>query len=107
MKGGRLQFAYQRTPIAGGFVNLLANLLRSPVLDKTGLQGFYDFKLEYAPDFGPRPEGGPPPMLNGVPIESGPSLFQALQEQLGLKLEAKKGPSEVLVVDHAEKATPN
>jgi len=49
-------------------------------------------------------------MLNGRPIqsvESGPDLFAALQDQLGLKMEVKKGPVEVLVVDHAEKASEN
>lgn len=61
------------------------NRLSRPVVDKTGLDGVFDFTLQWTTD----PEG--------------PSIFAALQEQLGLKLEAKKGPVEVLVVDHAEK----
>ena len=59
--------------------------LGRPVIDKTGLDGVFDFSLEWTTD------------------PDGPSIFTALQEQLGLKLEAKKGPVEVLVVDHAEK----
>jgi len=61
------------------------------VVDRTGLKGLYDFTLEWTPD---RPEGQDNP---------GPSLFTALQEQLGLKLESVKAPVEVLVVDSVEK----
>jgi uncharacterized protein (TIGR03435 family) len=57
----------------------------------TGLKGYFEFKLEWTPDDGIKPD------------DSGPSLFSAVQEQLGLKLESRKGPIDVLVVDHAEK----
>ena len=63
-----------------------------PIIDMTGLSGMYEVKLEWA--------------LQQVQNPSdtvGPSLFTALEEQLGLKLEARKGPLEVLVVDSAEK----
>jgi uncharacterized protein (TIGR03435 family) len=103
--GGRLQRGFQKQGLAI-LVNMLANMLDSPVLDKTGLNGHYDFKLEWAPDL-PRRVDGSAPMLNGVTVESGPDIFMALQEQLGLKLEKKKGPAEVLIVDHAEKASEN
>jgi uncharacterized protein (TIGR03435 family) len=76
-----------------------------PVLDHTGLTGFYDFKLEYAPDLSARglkgPGGEPPPVFDG------PTLFTALREQLGLKLESAKGPVEVFVIDHVEKPAGN
>jgi uncharacterized protein (TIGR03435 family) len=74
-----------------------------PVVDQTGLKGFYDFKLTFAPDLSGRtgPNGEPPPSFDG------PSLFQALKEQLGLKLESSKGPVEVFVIDHVEKPTAN
>lgn len=104
-EAGRLQLTLQKQPMAG-LANTLANMLGNPVLDQTGLTGMYDFKLDYAPDLPTRPDGKPP-MLNGVPAESGPSIFTALQEQLGLRLEEKKGPVEVMVVDHADHATEN
>jgi len=72
---------------------LLSRMTRMPVIDKTGLTGFYQFDLKYANEVSPLPEENP----------AGPSIFTAVQEQLGLKLESKKGPVEVLVVDHAEK----
>jgi uncharacterized protein (TIGR03435 family) len=72
---------------------LLSRMTRMPVLDKTGLTGFYQFELRYANEVSPSQEESP----------AGPSVFTAVQEQLGLKLESKKGPVEVLVIDHAEK----
>lgn len=60
-----------------------------PVLDRTHLQGSYDFKLEWVPE--------------GSDDTTGPSLYTAIQEQLGLKLESSKAQVEVLVIDHAEK----
>jgi uncharacterized protein (TIGR03435 family) len=72
-----------------------------PVMDKTGLTGKYDFTLEYAAS-GETIEGL---RARGIDVQPIPAsdLFTAMQEQLGLKLEAKKGPIEMLVVDHAEK----
>jgi uncharacterized protein (TIGR03435 family) len=77
------------------FARMLADLLMRPVLDRTGLEGAYDIKLDFAP-----PEGA----ADDAPA---PSLFTAIQEQLGLKLEATKGPVEVLVIDSAEKPDGN
>jgi uncharacterized protein (TIGR03435 family) len=75
---------------------LLSRFERQTVIDMTGLKGFYEVKLEWSPDF--------PPLVNGAPAETapGPSLFTAVQEQLGLKLESRKGPVDVVVVDHAD-----
>jgi uncharacterized protein (TIGR03435 family) len=72
-----------------------------PVLDMTGLKGFYSFTLTYTPEDAPAAPGPD----SGPVAESavGPSLLNALQEQLGLKLEARKAPVEILLVDHAEK----
>jgi uncharacterized protein (TIGR03435 family) len=76
---------------------------RRPVTDATGLTGKYDFSLYWmagALDAGPRPEGEPA----AAPSDpAGPSLFSALQEQLGLRLESKKVTLDVIVVDHAQK----
>ncbi|HLH43019.1 MAG TPA: TIGR03435 family protein [Bryobacteraceae bacterium] len=94
----------------------LANLLSSPVVDGTGLTGTYDYTLDFSRDSVPGPAGLPPiPAGNSVGAivpgpgaaaadqPDAPSLFVALQEQLGLKLEKKKGPLDLIVVDHAEK----
>jgi uncharacterized protein (TIGR03435 family) len=93
------------------FASLLAQQLGRPVKDKTGLEGKFDFKLEWTPDEGIRGVG---PVGEGTPHEgssaadsSGPSIFTALQEQLGLKLESDKGPAEILVIDRVEKPSAN
>ena len=81
-------------------VNTLSNILGTPVIDKTGVPaGTYDYTLEWV-DSQAASAGAEHP-------DSGPSLFVALQEQLGLKLEVKKVPTEVLLIDHVEKASAN
>jgi uncharacterized protein (TIGR03435 family) len=83
----------------------LSTLLTMTVIDKTGLTGYYDITMTWTPD--PDMErlmtGERPPVLD----TSGPSLFTALQQQLGLKLVSGNGPVEVIVIDSAEKATEN
>jgi uncharacterized protein (TIGR03435 family) len=76
-----------------------------PVIDNTGLRGEYDFRVEWAPDETAAPPGPPAGDLT-APL-SGPSIFTALQEQLGLKLEATKGPIEIIVIDSVEKPSAN
>ena len=82
------------------------------VLDQTGLKGNYDFTLKWTPDPGmgggpgmmpAPPGGGPAPDAPPPPDPNGPSIFTALQEQLGLKLESTKGPVEIIVIEHVEK----
>jgi bla regulator protein BlaR1 len=77
------------------------------VLDRTGLTGLYEFELEFTPD--QMPQGPPPPGAPPLPPidPNGPSIFTALQEQLGLKLDAQRGPVEVLVIDGVEQPTPD
>jgi len=88
-----------RGPVTGrqasmpGLAALLSSFMGRKVLDQTGLTGTYDFTLEFAP-----PEATDSPL---------PSLVTALQEQLGLKLEVTNALVEVLVIDHAEKPTPD
>jgi len=77
-----------------GFASMLAGQLSRPVFDATGLTGKYEMSLHWAAESRSSSPEEPDP---------GPTIFVALQEQLGLKLEAKKGMVEVLVVDKAEK----
>ncbi len=82
---------------------VLTGLTGRQVVDRTGLTGFYEGKLEYAPDGGPQMPGEE----HSVPDVIRPSAFTALQEQFGLKLEATKGAIETIVIDHAEKPSAN
>jgi bla regulator protein blaR1 len=78
---------------------LAVDLLR-PVVDRTGLSAHYDFKLDWSPDLpGASGSGG----RDAGADTSGPTLLTAIQEQLGLRLESRKGPVETLVIEHAEK----
>lgn len=91
--------------------HVLSTQVGRTVLDKTGLTGMYDYSLNWTPDDAPPPmAGGPaggPPNSAPPPDAGGPSLFTALQEQLGLKLESEKGPVDVIVIDHIDKPTDN
>ena len=91
---------------------MLARRLGRTIIDKTKLTGKFDIKLELALDqtqslslFGI----GPPPAVPGPPASdsNGPSLFTALEEQLGLKIESTKGPVDILVIDSVEKPSEN
>ena len=97
--------------LAGGvgltqLTQMLSQFTQRVVVDRTGLSGTFDIDLSFTPERmpqGPPPPGAPP--LNIDP--NGPSLFTALQEQLGLKLESEKAPVAVLVIDHVERPTPD
>jgi uncharacterized protein (TIGR03435 family) len=92
------------------FANSLARGVNRPVHDGTGLTGNFDFELVYTPDQMPAgAAGAPPPGVQAPPPPptDGPSLFTALQEQLGLKLESTRGPVDVLVIDGVEHPTEN
>ena len=107
MRMGRGQLTGTAAPI-GILVNVLSQQLGRSVIDKTGLNGKYNFSLTYTPEpgqggpFGPPGPDAPPP-----PDPNGPSIFTAIQEQLGLRLESTKGPVDMLVIDHAEKPDAN
>ena len=79
---------------------LLSSATGRPVMDKTGLAANYDWVLEWSPDAGISDP-------DAVPASSGPTIFTALQEQLGLRLEAGKAPIEMLVVDHLDRPSAN
>lgn len=82
--------------------------LGRPVIDRTGLIGRFDFELHWSPDrpgAPPVPDAGAP---EGSPLPSdAPSLFTAIQEQLGLRLAPANGPVDFLVIDHAERPGAN
>lgn len=84
------------------FAQILAGQVQSPVTDETGLEGSFRFTLEYSPEDLRQREPGE------APSDPGPaSIYQAIQEQLGLRLDKRKGPVDVMVIDHAEKPPAN
>jgi uncharacterized protein (TIGR03435 family) len=92
MHDGRMVLQAEGVQMAG-LVALLAKQLGRPVADKTGLAGKYDLRLEWSPELGPDSTAG--------------SIFSALQEQLGLKIETVKGTVDVVVVDSASRPSEN
>jgi len=78
-----------------GLSQVLARQMDLPVINRTALDGVYNFTLEWTPESAQaRPDAGP-------------TIFTAIQEQLGLRLRAEKAPVEVLVIDRAERPTEN
>ncbi len=109
MRFGRGLLTGQGIPISALIKMLSQQKLGLMIVDKTGLTAKYDFTLKWNAENlstglteGER-SGGDAPTAD----TSGPSLFAAIQEQLGLKLEREKGPVEVLVIDHVERPTEN
>ena len=90
MSSGRGMFKGKAIPMASLAAHL-SSVLGRPVLDITELKGGYDFSLQWTPDEAPSD------------VSSGPSLISALQEQLGLRLESRKAPIEMVVIDRAER----
>jgi uncharacterized protein (TIGR03435 family) len=110
MRFGPGQLTAQAVPMTS-LANMLSQQLHRTVIDKTGLTGKYDLELNWTPD------QGADPMFKGAdssqqradppPESSGPSIFTAVQEQLGLKLQSAKGPVETIVIDHVEMPSEN
>jgi len=100
LAGGHLRFSMHNSPISTltGFLEIP---VAGPVTDETGLQGEYDLTLDFMPD--ERYAAFQCMQHNGVEEASAPDIATAIQNQLGLKLETRKGNVEVLVVDHADK----
>lgn len=102
MSSGKASIDATRTSMAK-IADILGDHTDRKVIDNTGLKGDYDFKLDWAQEH-------PGEILGGLQEQlglSGPSIFTAVQEQLGLKLEPAKGPVEIIVIDSAEKASAN
>jgi uncharacterized protein (TIGR03435 family) len=91
--GGKGVLTAQRTTLAR-FADWLGTRMDRPVVDKTDVKGAFDIKLEWTMDESASGDGEP---------SAGPSMFTALQEQLGLRLVAQKLPVEIVVVDHVER----
>jgi uncharacterized protein (TIGR03435 family) len=93
------------TAVGGSMPSLASTLgqfVNRSVVDRTGLSGLFDFELKWTPDTPPVVPPDAPP-LNIDP--NGPSIFTALQEQLGLKLESTRGPVDVVVIDRVQRPT--
>jgi uncharacterized protein (TIGR03435 family) len=93
---------FRRVPIVG-LVNTLANILRQPVVDGTGIEGAYDFTLDpmQFAAVGGTADGA---LRAG---EYADLVVTAVREQLGFRLEKKTAPLEIMVIDHAERPTEN
>ena len=97
----------------GGTLTMLADLLGMvldhPVIDKTGITSYFEIRLAFSPDdsAAPRPLPAEPGASTAVRAPDAPGIFQAIQEQLGLRLVAAKGPVDVLVIDHIERPSEN
>src|SRR5215471_9174312 len=90
--GGKARWRFADEPM-GRFADMLSTQIHQPIVDATGLSGKYDFTFfwSYAA------------MRPDAPPDSGPTIYVAIQEQLGLKLESKKVPIDVIVIDHIER----
>lgn len=101
MMAGKNSIDAQDAPLSL-LASVLSNQLGRTVIDKTALTGTYEFRMRWTPD------DAPPPLINGSPDPNPPpGIFTAIEEQLGLKLNAAKGPVDVIVVDHLEKPEEN
>ncbi|MGA7524581.1 MAG: M56 and DUF3738 domain-containing protein [Acidobacteriaceae bacterium] len=113
-RGGEMSFQMEAGSMPG-LTEILSMQLGRMVVDKTGLKGTYDFTLSWAPEEGEGPmmaKGDPetPPGGAGpapAPDSSGPSIFTALEDQLGLKLKSEKGPVDALEIVSASQPTAN
>ena len=90
-------------------LNIGSKALGRQIVDQTGLAGGFDIDLTYTPDAlsaaALASRQGPPPPLASQVDPNGPSLFQALQDQLGLKVEPRKLAPDVMLIDHIEPPT--
>ena len=96
----RGSYTGQQVTVAA-LLNLLKGASGRPVVDKTGLTGKYDISLHWAPDLGASSPGSAPP------DDTLPSIYTALEDHLGLKLEPTKGTIPTLIIDHIEPPTEN
>ncbi len=96
--GALAMHAYAKSMPMSRLTSLLGNQVNLPVLDKTGLDGYYDFTLEFTA----MAPGAPPP-AGDIASDPGPNLDAALQQQLGLRLVGSKAKLDVIVIEKADK----
>ena len=89
------------------FSSHLARVTRRTVIDRTGLSGQFDLRLEYLPDQATPGSASPDHPDASAEVQPGASLFTALEQQLGLKLVPVKGTRQAIVIDHIEKPSGN
>ena len=90
------------------FTGLLNLILDRPVIDKTGITNYFEIQLKFSPDdSAPSRQSAADPGSLATVTPDAPGIFQAIQEQLGLKLVPTKGPTDVLVIDHIQRPTEN
>lgn len=89
----------------GYLLRMLGGFLDRIVVNKTGLSGTYDLDLEFVPPRMLAAQTGPDATV--LSSSTPPSIFTAIREQLGLKLESETGPVDVLVIDHAKEPSEN
>ena len=102
--GAVIVFLTARAQPLSALVELLSREFQMPISDQTGLRGNFDFQMEFAP----RPPGAlpPPPSLDRPPApeeDAAPNLTSAVQQQLGLRLNSRRVPTDVLVIDRVDK----
>jgi uncharacterized protein (TIGR03435 family) len=107
MKGPNVTVEARAMSIDEFIKQALGRRLDRPVVNKTGLTGRFDFRLEYAPDEINSPDGVPPTAGTAPSELGGPSIFAALRQQLGLKLDPAKGRGDYLVIDQVERPSAN
>jgi uncharacterized protein (TIGR03435 family) len=84
------------------FAGLLGMVLDRPVIDRTGITGYFEMHVVFSPD-----DSAAPRPATAEPAPDNPGMFQAIQEQLGLRLVPARGPVDVLVIDHIERPSEN
>jgi uncharacterized protein (TIGR03435 family) len=106
MTNGLATLSANAQPIAN-LVNQLSLQVGRQVVDQTGLKGTYQYTLQFAPQGGFGGMAPPPGAADAASDSSATSIFTALQEQLGLKLESTKGPVDTITIDHVEEPSEN
>jgi uncharacterized protein (TIGR03435 family) len=107
LKNGPNQLFLSSATTMEGFCSFLSRVTRHTIIDKTELSGKYDIRLEYLPEQTTPGRTAAEQPDRPADIQPAPSLFTAIEQQLGLKLVPVKGTRQVIVIDHVEKPSGN